>query len=87
MAGIGSFPLVGSYDEVAATLQRLSGATVCAHEWEADIIAGERKAQAVPLRPARPLRTYLPTYPLQLGAALCRAAGPLAAPPAKSLQP
>ena len=25
-------------------LKRMSGATVYAHEWEADIIAGERKA-------------------------------------------
>src|SRR5665809_43698 len=28
-----------------AELKRLSGATVYAHEWEADIIAGERAAQ------------------------------------------
>lgn len=27
-----------------AELKRMSGATVYAHEWEADIIAGERKA-------------------------------------------
>jgi glyoxylase-like metal-dependent hydrolase (beta-lactamase superfamily II) len=27
-----------------ATLKRLSGATVYSHEWEADIIAGERTA-------------------------------------------
>ncbi len=59
-----------------AALKRLSGATVYAHEWEADIIAGERKAQPVPLRPTRPLLTYLPTYPLQLGAALGLGAHP-----------
>lgn len=53
-----------------AVLKRLSGATVACHEWEADIVAGDRKAQPVPLRPTRPLRTYLPTYHLQLGAAL-----------------
>jgi glyoxylase-like metal-dependent hydrolase (beta-lactamase superfamily II) len=53
-----------------ATLQRLSGATVYAHDWEADIIAGERKAQAISAIPQRPLRTYWPVYPLQLGLAL-----------------
>jgi glyoxylase-like metal-dependent hydrolase (beta-lactamase superfamily II) len=50
-----------------ATLKRLSGATVYAHRWEADIIAGERKAQAVTYRPMRPLREWWQTYPLQLG--------------------
>ena len=34
-----------------ARLKRLTGALVCAHEWEADIIAGERLAQPVSLRP------------------------------------
>jgi glyoxylase-like metal-dependent hydrolase (beta-lactamase superfamily II) len=53
-----------------ATLKRLSGATVYAHEWEADIIAGERKAQAISALPQRPLRTYWPTYHLQLGLAI-----------------
>lgn len=53
-----------------ATLKRLSGATVYAHEWEADIVAGERKAQGVTLRPMRPLRPYLPVYPLQIVLAL-----------------
>ena len=37
-----------------ATLKRLSGALVYAHEWEADIIAGERLAQPVSLRPQGP---------------------------------
>ena len=37
-----------------AELKRASGATVYAHEWEADIIAGERKAQGVSLKPHRP---------------------------------
>ena len=41
-----------------ATLKRMSGATVFSHPWEADIIAGERKAQAVPLVPRAPLRVY-----------------------------
>jgi glyoxylase-like metal-dependent hydrolase (beta-lactamase superfamily II) len=40
-----------------ATLKRVSGATIWAHEWEADIIAGDRKAQPVTLRPKPPLRT------------------------------
>jgi glyoxylase-like metal-dependent hydrolase (beta-lactamase superfamily II) len=53
-----------------AALKRASGATVYAHEWEADIIAGQRKAQGVTLRPMRPLNPYLRVYPLQLGLAL-----------------
>lgn len=50
-----------------ATLKNLSGATVYAHEWEADIIGGERKAQGVTLLPIHPLGTWLQVYPLQLG--------------------
>ena len=53
-----------------AALKRASGATVYAHEWEADIIAGERTAQPVTPIPMRPLGTYLRVYHLQLGAAL-----------------
>jgi glyoxylase-like metal-dependent hydrolase (beta-lactamase superfamily II) len=53
-----------------ATLKRLSGATVHSHEWEADIIAGERTAQPVTPIPMRPLLTYWRVYYLQLGAAL-----------------
>jgi glyoxylase-like metal-dependent hydrolase (beta-lactamase superfamily II) len=54
-----------------AVLKRISGATVYAHEWEADIVAGQRKAQAVTLKPMRPIRLYLPVwYPFQLGLAL-----------------
>jgi glyoxylase-like metal-dependent hydrolase (beta-lactamase superfamily II) len=53
-----------------ATLKQLSGATVYAHEWEADIIAGERKAQGVTLRPSHPLHTWLQVYPLQMGLTL-----------------
>jgi glyoxylase-like metal-dependent hydrolase (beta-lactamase superfamily II) len=53
-----------------ATLKNLSGATVYAHEWEADIIAGARKAQGVSLRPIHPLGTWLQVYPLQLGLTL-----------------
>jgi glyoxylase-like metal-dependent hydrolase (beta-lactamase superfamily II) len=41
-----------------ARLKGLSGATVCSHEWEADIIAGKRSARPVPLRPLRPLRVF-----------------------------
>jgi glyoxylase-like metal-dependent hydrolase (beta-lactamase superfamily II) len=43
-----------------AALKQASGATIYAHEWEADIIAGEREAQRVPLFPRRPLRAYIP---------------------------
>ena len=41
-----------------AALKRLSGAMVYAHAWEMDIIAGERKAQAVSWRPQDPLVTF-----------------------------
>jgi glyoxylase-like metal-dependent hydrolase (beta-lactamase superfamily II) len=51
-----------------AALKRETGATVLAHEWEADIIAGERRAQPVGLKPSRPLRTY----PFQVGIFLGR---------------
>jgi glyoxylase-like metal-dependent hydrolase (beta-lactamase superfamily II) len=51
-----------------AALKRATGATVLGHEWEADIVAGERPAQAVGLRPTRPLRTY----PFQVGIFLNR---------------
>jgi glyoxylase-like metal-dependent hydrolase (beta-lactamase superfamily II) len=50
-----------------AALKELSGASVYAHEWEADIIAGERKAQPVGLIPGRPYRAYIP---FQLGLSL-----------------
>lgn len=50
-----------------AELKRRSGATLYSHEWEADIIAGERKAQAVTILPRRPLRAYVP---FQVGLAL-----------------
>jgi glyoxylase-like metal-dependent hydrolase (beta-lactamase superfamily II) len=50
-----------------AALKRLTGATVYGHAWEADIIAGERRAQGVTFRPARPLRTWWRIYHLQLG--------------------
>lgn len=51
-----------------AELKRLSAATVYAHEWEADIIAGDRRAQSVPFRPLRPLKLL----PFRLGLALAR---------------
>lgn len=50
-----------------AELKSLSGATVCAHAWEADIVAGDRKAQRVSVVPARPYKAYIP---FQLGLAL-----------------
>jgi glyoxylase-like metal-dependent hydrolase (beta-lactamase superfamily II) len=59
-----------------ATLKRLSGAAVYSHEWEADIIAGERPAQPVTIVPMRPLRTYWRVYYLQFGAALGRGKHP-----------
>ena len=51
-----------------AALKRATGATVLAHEWEADIVAGERRAQPVTLRPMQSLRLI----PFQLGLALGR---------------
>lgn len=50
-----------------AVLKQRSGATVYAHQWEADIIAGQRRAQPVTFRPARPLQTWWHIYPFQLG--------------------
>jgi glyoxylase-like metal-dependent hydrolase (beta-lactamase superfamily II) len=50
-----------------AALKELTGATIYAHEWESDIIAGERKAQGVGLIPKRPYRVYIP---FQLGVSL-----------------
>src|SRR5262249_50250175 len=49
-----------------AALKKLSGATVWAHTWEADIIAGEREAQRVSPFPRSPFRVYY----LQLGLAV-----------------
>ena len=51
-----------------ARLKRLSGALVCAHEWEADIIAGKRPAQPFSLRP----RDRLSKHPMRIGLALGR---------------
>jgi len=54
-----------------AALKMLSKATVWAHEWESDIIAGQRKAQAIPFFPRRPYRISLRVwFPLQFGLAL-----------------
>jgi glyoxylase-like metal-dependent hydrolase (beta-lactamase superfamily II) len=49
-----------------AALKKASGATVCAHDWEVDIIAGRRKATPVGKVPRKPLTVY----GLQLGLAL-----------------
>jgi glyoxylase-like metal-dependent hydrolase (beta-lactamase superfamily II) len=49
-----------------AALKKLSGAKVWAHQYESDIIAGERKAQGVTAVPKWPLKVY----PIQLGLAL-----------------
>ncbi len=51
-----------------ATLKRESGATVFAHEWEADIVSGDRRAQPVTLLPKQSLRLL----PFQLGLFLGR---------------
>lgn len=51
-----------------AELKRETGATVLAHEWEADIVSGDRPAQPVGLKPTAPLRTY----PFQVGIFLNR---------------
>ena len=49
-----------------AALKAASKAAVFSHEWEADIVAGKRKATPVPIWPKPPLEVY----PLQLGLAL-----------------
>ncbi len=59
-----------------AILKILSNATIHSHRWEADIIAGERTAQPVPLWPMRLMRAYLRVSHLQLGAALGRGKHP-----------
>jgi glyoxylase-like metal-dependent hydrolase (beta-lactamase superfamily II) len=51
-----------------AALKRATRAAVLAHEWEADVVAGERRAQPVTLRPTQSLRLM----PFQLGLALGR---------------
>lgn len=51
-----------------AALKRQTGATVLGHAWEADIVAGERPAQSVGLKPTAPLKTY----PFQIGIFLNR---------------
>jgi glyoxylase-like metal-dependent hydrolase (beta-lactamase superfamily II) len=50
-----------------AALADLTGATVYSHAWEADIVSGDRKAQAVSIIPKKPLRVY---FPFQFGLAL-----------------
>jgi glyoxylase-like metal-dependent hydrolase (beta-lactamase superfamily II) len=56
-----------------AVLKRESGARILSHEWEADIIAGERKAQPVTILPRLPLRAW---FPFQVGLALGRGKHP-----------
>ena len=51
-----------------AALKRETDATVLAHEWEADIVSGDRPAQSVGLKPTAPFRTY----PFQVGIFLNR---------------
>ena len=52
----------------AAALRRASGATVHAHEWEADIVSGDRRAQPVTVLPRQSLRLL----PFQIGLRLNR---------------
>jgi glyoxylase-like metal-dependent hydrolase (beta-lactamase superfamily II) len=52
-----------------ATLKKASGATIWAHEWESDIIAGERRAQGVTIWPRAPLKVYHIQLGLVLGVA------------------
>ncbi len=56
-----------------AALKRWTGATVFSNEWEADIIAGNRKPQPVTILPRLPLRAY---FPFQVGLALGLGAHP-----------
>ena len=56
-----------------AALKQWSGATVLSHEWEADIISGDRKAQPVTILPRLPLRAW---FPFQVGLALGRGQHP-----------
>jgi glyoxylase-like metal-dependent hydrolase (beta-lactamase superfamily II) len=51
-----------------AALKRATGAKVLGHEWEADVVSGDRPAQPVGLKPTAPLRTY----PFQVGIFLNR---------------
>ena len=55
-----------------AKLKELSGALVYAHEWEADVIAGDRRQQCTTLFPMRPFILW----PLQIGSRF----GPRASP-------
>jgi glyoxylase-like metal-dependent hydrolase (beta-lactamase superfamily II) len=50
-----------------AALREATGAAVHAHEWEADIVSGDREAQRISMIPGRPYRTW---YPIQIGLAL-----------------
>ncbi len=52
-----------------AWLKERSGASVYAHEWEADLIAGERKQQPVSWRPYAPVRVWPLQVALNLGVA------------------
>jgi glyoxylase-like metal-dependent hydrolase (beta-lactamase superfamily II) len=49
-----------------AALKAQSGATVCSHPWEADLVGGHRESQRVPILPRHPYRAY---FPFQFGQA------------------
>jgi len=50
-----------------AVLKKLSGAKVWIHEWEADILAGDRKAQPCSIIPQAPLGAYYIQFGLAIG--------------------
>ena len=52
-----------------ARLKQLSGAPIYAHEWEVDLIAGERKQQPVSWLPHQPARVWPLQIALNLGVA------------------
>jgi glyoxylase-like metal-dependent hydrolase (beta-lactamase superfamily II) len=49
-----------------AALHAATGAPVYSHEWEADILSGDREAQRISMLPHKPYRTW---FPIQFGLA------------------
>jgi glyoxylase-like metal-dependent hydrolase (beta-lactamase superfamily II) len=50
-----------------AAIQAASGAPVYAHEWEADIVSGDRRQQCNTLRPMRPYRLWFAQFASRFG--------------------
>ena len=48
-------------------LKRVTGARLCAHGWEAEIIEGRKRSLPVTWVPGMPVSVYAPTYPYQYG--------------------